>query len=270
MGEGGASADWSSLHRWRRVAATGSDEAKTDPNLFKGQWLSLAAAGIDVAAAMATASANPAAVANATIRLVKLILEAEDAQADLLSTIDSNVRLIRDGPFNTAMLHLEDAAFADGPAEARAALEHARLALYQAHSNAAEAADRALVEFHIGLVWLAQGQRNNARRFLCMSHDTIAPIVREYAEVAGVTGSRFREFSRGDWIATASLGMWYLAYKAVRDRGPRRPDERARLAAQRLYALGSTAASVHNELAPAHEHLDVDVGLSADRSTPPG
>jgi hypothetical protein len=120
------------------------------------------------------------------VGVLRAVAGSEEAQGRLLSSIDAKVDALVKGPYNTGRTYLGEAQRIgpDDPAEARARVERAKDAFYQAHGQAASVQSRALVEYHIGLTWLLLGRRDDATHWLGRSHASALAVVEELARHA--------------------------------------------------------------------------------------
>jgi hypothetical protein len=138
------------------------------------KWSGLASAVEGIALA-GSPGAGPA------ITLLKAVYGVEDAQAAMLSSIDRQVRLLREGPFRSGQLLLREAERV-GPAageEYSEFLAKARDRFYDAHGLAASVQERALVEFHLGLVAVLTGKQADAKHWLGQCYASCTQVVEE-------------------------------------------------------------------------------------------
>lgn len=143
-----------------------------------GKWSGLASAVEGYAVAVSGASA-----AGPAITLLKALYGVEDAQAAMLSSIDRQVRLLREGPFRSGQLLLREAGRV-GPtagAEYSEFLAKAKDRFYDAHGLAASIQERALVEFHLGLVAFLTGKDADAKHWLGKCYESCVQVVDELA-----------------------------------------------------------------------------------------
>lgn len=142
-----------------------------------GQWSGLARAVQKYAVATSGVAGGAELVG-----VLKAVAGSEDAQGQLLRSIDAKVDALVRGPYNTGRTYLSEAQRLgpDDPDTVRR-LERARDAFYLAHGQAASVESRALVEYHLGLVWLLLGGRDDAIHWLAQSHASALAVVEELA-----------------------------------------------------------------------------------------
>ena len=142
-----------------------------------GQWSGLARAVQKYAVATSGVAGGAELVG-----VLKAVAGSEDAQGQLLRSIDAKVDALVRGPYNTGRTYLSEAQRLgpDDPDTVRR-LERARDAFYLAHGQAASVESRALVEYHLGLVWLLLGGRDDAVHWLAQSHASAFAVVEELA-----------------------------------------------------------------------------------------
>jgi len=118
--------------------------------------------------------------ADSTINLLKALYGVEDAQAAMLSSIDRQVRLLREGPFRSGQLLLHEAGRV-GPADEEYSgfLAKARDRFYDAHGLAASVQERALIELHLGLVAALINKPADAKHWLSKCCESCAQVVGE-------------------------------------------------------------------------------------------
>jgi hypothetical protein len=140
------------------------------------RWSGLASAVAGYASAV---SGVPGA--DSAISLLKALYGVEDVEAAMLSSIDRQVRLLREGPFRSGQLLLREAGRV-GPAkeeEYSGFLAKAKDRFYDAYGLAASVQERALIEFHLGLVAFLSGKHDDAKYWLGQCHESCAQVVDE-------------------------------------------------------------------------------------------
>jgi hypothetical protein len=137
------------------------------------KWSGLASA---VASYAIAASAVPGA--DSAINVLKALYGVEDAQAAMLSSIDRQVRLLREGPFRSGQLLLHEAGRV-GPADEEYSdfLAKARERFYDAHGLAASVQERALIELHLGIVAALINKPADARHWLSKCYESCTQVV---------------------------------------------------------------------------------------------
>lgn len=116
------------------------------------------------------------------VGVLRAVAGSEDAQGRLLRSIDAKVDALVKGPYNTGRTYLSEAQRL-GPDDPDTVhrVERARDAFYLAHGQAASVQSRALVEYHLGVVWLLLGSRDDAAHWLAQSHASALAVVEELA-----------------------------------------------------------------------------------------
>jgi hypothetical protein len=103
----------------------------------------------------------------------------------MLSTIDRNVRLLREGPFKTGQLLLAEAGRVGPGDDAYSGFLHdARGHFYDAHELVASIQERALVEFYLGSVYALEGRPADAAHWLEQAHESAAQVMIELGSTA--------------------------------------------------------------------------------------
>ena len=127
-----------------------------------GNW-----AGLAQSAAKLYLEAGGVVGAGAAVDLIAGFLGLAKAQTVLLESIQANTELLRTAALKTAQDYLAD-AHRLGPQDPRyrGFLEEARRELYHARNLAASPAERSVVESHLAIVYLLQGEILDAQHFI--------------------------------------------------------------------------------------------------------
>ena len=155
--------------------STLDDEAKV---AVLGQWSGLA----NAVSKYAIATSGMVGGAE-LLGVLGAITGAEDAQGQLLRSIDTKVDALVKGPYNTGRTHLREAQRigVDDPAHLHH-IEQAKDCFYSAHGQAVSVQSRSLVEYHLGLTYLLLGRRDDAEFWLDQSHRSAVLVVDELAK----------------------------------------------------------------------------------------
>jgi hypothetical protein len=147
----------------------------------EGRWRGLA----DASAVFALARSGVPG-ADSALGLIRALYDIEDDQARMLHSIERDVELLRKGPFLSGRLLLSEAARM-GPAdpEYRNMLRGAKDKFYEAEPLAATVQGRAVVEFNLGLVWLALERPEDARHWLQESYQSARIVIETLAKQSG-------------------------------------------------------------------------------------
>ena len=120
--------------------------------------------------------------ADSAINVLKALYGVEDAEAAMLSSIDRQVRLLREGPFRSGQLLLHEARRVKPTDEEYSGfLAKARDRFYDAHGLAASVQERALIELHLGLVAALINKHADAKYWLGQCHESGVQVVEELA-----------------------------------------------------------------------------------------
>jgi hypothetical protein len=138
--------------------------------------------------------------------MIKALYDIEDEQVKVLNCIDSNVKLLKEGPFRAGRLLVSEAnRIGDRDGEGRRLLESAKDRFYDAQPLASSVQERALVEMHLGLVWLALGRDADARYWLEQSYQSARVVIDTLTKQAGDV-----KVLHSKW-ATTALSIYYPA-----------------------------------------------------------
>jgi hypothetical protein len=118
--------------------------------------------------------------------LIRALYAIEDDQTRMLHSIERDAALLRKGPFLAGRLLVSEARRM-GPAdpEYRPMLSGAKDKFYEAEPLAATVHDRAVVEFNLGMVWLALGRPEDARHWLLQSYQSARVVIDALAKQSG-------------------------------------------------------------------------------------
>jgi len=141
-----------------------------------GRWM-------DVSRAVATFARSvpglPAGAGPATA-LLQALYGIEDPQAVMLRSIDRNVKLLREGPFQSGQLLLSEVRRkGESDPEYGRLLRHARDHFFDAWGLSASIQERALVEFYLACTYALEGSRPDAEHWLAQSYASARVVVIE-------------------------------------------------------------------------------------------
>jgi hypothetical protein len=144
--------------------------------------------------------------ADQLLSVVQALYDVEDEQARVLHSIDSNVRLLKDGAFRTGRLMLSEATRvgAEDPEYGRL-LGTAKDKFYEAQPLASSVQERAMVEMHLGLVSLPLGRNADARYWLEQSYQSARAVIDALTEQTTKI-----KVLKSKWTTTA-LSIYYPA-----------------------------------------------------------
>jgi hypothetical protein len=147
---------------------------------------------------------------SAAVELISSLSGHGDAQAQLLASIKSDTKLLREEPFRTARTFLAEARRV-GPQDPRYAqfIDEALKSFYKAHSLAQSAQELAVVEFDIAVIYLSIEKKNDAvywfKKGQTSSRAAINNLVDGYILPIGPLGGRIydkRPSARRNLVAT--------------------------------------------------------------------
>lgn len=231
------------LGRWRArrgtedmpvLTATGPDPA--------AKWFGVASS---VARLAPVASALPGG--DHVLEVVKALYDIEDEQVRVLHSIDANVRLLKEGPFKAGRLLLSEAhRIGDRDDEGHRLLESAKDRFYDAQPLASSVQERAMVEMHLGLVWLALGRAEDARYWLEQGYQSARVVIEALVKQAGNV-----KVLKSKW-ATTALSIYYPAGLLVVPLKLKRvwSADKASTALNAFLPFANTIASCLNTLSP--------------------
>ncbi|GAA4557483.1 hypothetical protein [Planotetraspora kaengkrachanensis] len=165
------------------------------------QWFTLsravAAFGLEVAQVPGAASG---------MRVLEALLGTGGAQVAMLASIDRKVTLILEGPFRAAQIHLSEAGrMTSADPDYDRHLQQARDKFIDAHGLAVSIQDRAVVEMHLGVVYLLLGRRSDASHWLSASYGSARAVVDHFAETAGNV-----KVLRSKWSTAAASYVYFV------------------------------------------------------------
>jgi hypothetical protein len=152
-------------------------ESKPGDAAILGQWSGLVASIGNYGVATSAIVGG-----DAMLGVLRAVSGSVDAQERLLRSIDSKLDALVKGPFNTGVTHLSEAERVATDPEAR--LEHIKEAkdcFYLAHGQAASLQSRAVVEYHLGVVWLLLDRPADAVHWMAQSHASCIVVASELA-----------------------------------------------------------------------------------------
>jgi hypothetical protein len=183
------------------VAFSGPDPA--------AKWFSLAGSVAKfgpVHSALNTALTSAVPGGDQVLDLVKSLYAIEDEQSRVLHSIDTNVKLLKEGPYRAGRLLLSEAhRLADHAEESRRLLETAKDRFYDAQPLASSVQERTMVELHLALVWLALGRPDDARYWLEQAYQSARVVIDSLTQQAGDV-----KVLKSKW-ATTALSIYYPA-----------------------------------------------------------
>lgn len=198
------------------------------------------------------------------LEMVKRLYGIEEEQSRVLHSIDTNVKLLKEGPFRAGRLLLrESERLGDRDEESRRLLESAKDKFYDAHPLAASVQERALVEMHLGLVWLALGRDQDARYRLEQSYQSARVVVDTLTKQAGNV-----KVLKTKWATTAlsiyyPAGLFVIPFKLKRLWNA---DRASTALAEFLPVLNTVAASLNSlNTKPVVPTLHLTVDANGDR-----
>jgi hypothetical protein len=123
--------------------------------------------------------------ASAVVNLLTALTAAQDGQTALLRSIKADTAALRMAPLKEALLSLEDARRV-GPADSSwdTFIRRAEAKLSEARALVSGLQEEALVEYNLGIVYLAIGHQGNARHSLEQSAGCANRTVNEYVRKA--------------------------------------------------------------------------------------
>jgi hypothetical protein len=183
-----------------------------------GVWLG-------VAGAMAKGGMANIPGAEAAMGVLRALYQLEDAQAAMLAAIQRDVRLIREGPFRSGQLLLQEAGrLRTGDSRYEEFLRDAVTRFYDAHGLAVSLQERSVVEFHLGILWYLLGKTDDSRHWLEQSYGDARHVVSELAVQAGEVKVLHKEstvaaltyfYPAGMFVLPAKLKKVWNAQRAV-------------------------------------------------------
>ncbi len=137
--------------------------------------------------------------ASQVLGLLGAICALENAQSEVLQTIDSNVKLLKEGPFRSGRLMLQEAyRVGEREHEGRRLLAASKDRFFDALPLSASVQEQALVEFHLGLVGLLLGNKDDALHWFTKAYGSSRAVVEALSEEAGDV-----KVLKSKWSATA-------------------------------------------------------------------
>jgi hypothetical protein len=132
----------------------------------------LSGAAIANAAGLATAIWISPIGAGPVTNILKVLLDSQKEQFQRLEEIKADTQAILQGPYNTGLSWLRDAARAHSTDEERRDfIEKARDKFMEAYGNELRVPfRRALIEFHVGICWTLLGSNDHARDYFQQAH----------------------------------------------------------------------------------------------------
>jgi hypothetical protein len=128
--------------------------------------------------------------------IARLVVLANSREKSALAAIGQDIRALVEGPFNAAMLHLEDAQRPGrSEPERRESFQKCRDCLYQAHSHEATRSYRqVIISYYIAACWIASGDASAATTWFSRAYDsliTYAGESRQYIKAAYLSPTVF-------------------------------------------------------------------------------
>ena len=144
-------------------------------------WLNVARAIVET-----SISGDPSKLTDVGLDLLGAIIGVEDEQGRLLRSIDHQVTLLRDGPFRSGRIRLEEAArVSHDRTRAHEFLQEARARFYDAHGLSGSLHERGIVEVHLGVVWWLLNQPEDSRHWFTVAHATLTELLDDLVRAAG-------------------------------------------------------------------------------------
>ena len=140
------------------------------------------------------------------LSLVKSLYAIEDEQSRVLHSIDTNVKLLKEGPYRAGRLLLSEAQrLGDREQESHRLLESAKDRFYDAQPLAGSVQERTMVELHLAVVWLALGRADDARYWLEQAYQSARVVIDSLTQQTGNV-----KVLKSKW-ATTALSIYYPA-----------------------------------------------------------
>ncbi len=143
-------------------------------------WLKMAKSLVE-----SVASASPVPGIMAGVDILESLAGLQDEQTRLLTSIESQVEILREGPFLIGRDLVEEAARAIDVNRTERLLEEALPQFRQARRNAKTPVERGIAEVHLGYVQFLLGNRSEAQHWLSESHGTLSEEVHRLIESVG-------------------------------------------------------------------------------------
>lgn len=164
----------------RSVHSSSGLPVTTSEDEPKARWMGVASAFEQYAVEI---SGVPGA--SSAVGVLSALYGVEDAQAAMLGTIERNVSLLREGPFQSGRLLLREAGrVGAADPEYQHFLSTARDHFYDARGVAASVQERAIVEFYLGTVYALDGRPKDAEYWLQQAYDSARSVVTSLASEA--------------------------------------------------------------------------------------
>ena len=103
--------------------------------------------------------------------LVRALLTAQDAQLERLEALHEDVKVLVEGPWKRAQIHLGEVGTVKGRHRQEECLREAQRALYEALSLSQGTAREAVIAADLALVWGLRGERDEASNWARQSFD---------------------------------------------------------------------------------------------------
>jgi hypothetical protein len=144
------------------------------------------------------------------VTIARLVVLANSQEKSAMEAIGHDVRALVQGPFNAAMLHLEDAQ-RDGrtKSERRESFQKCKDCLYQAHGQETTQLHRkVIISYYIAVCWIALGDAGAAHEWFSRAYDfltTYAEKSQQYLNINVV-------FVGNIYTIPIALGIWAYCY----------------------------------------------------------
>lgn len=217
-------------------------------------WGRLAISVARFAATVAELPGGGASV-DAAVDVLHALRGVQDAQTTLLQSLKEEVELLRAAPYKSAALLMSEAARV-GPGDERYGkfLEDASMQLYQAHPLCESVEEEAVVEFHLGLVYMLLGSSTDASYWLLESSRSGRKVLDELASRAGDV-KIVKHKSVAALATVSSVALWPLAVPAgaallVKRHKKQVASKAAAATVEQLVPFVNTTADCYNSLGP--------------------
>lgn len=182
----------SASNRLARIASDGST------------WLTMAKALVDSVTSPGLASG---------VGVLESLAGLQDEQTRLLESIETQVELLREGPFLVGRDLVEEAARARDPERSERLLNEALPQFRQARRLAKAPAEQSMAEVHLGYVQYLLGNREEATHWLTEAHSKLHVEVERLVEQAGDIRVLKGRTSTGLATYMYPVGIFVLAKK---------------------------------------------------------
>jgi|GEM_PF-5718868 len=193
---------------------------------------------------------------DAAVDVLHALSGVQDAQTAMLESLAQEVQLLRAAPYKTALLLVGEAARVGPSGDGyEKFLGDASTQLYEAHSLCDSVEEQAVVEFHLGLVYMLLDKPSDAVYWLLESCKSGHKVLDDLAARAGdVTVVKHKSVAALTtlssvvlWPVTLPIGAALLAKKHEK----RVASKAASATVEQFVPFVNTAADCYNSLGPA-------------------